>query len=355
MPVPYDKKFLDVPEQLALLRSRGMDIGDDARAAAALERIGYYRLSGYCYPFRKMLLRLGQTPPYEILDDFKPGSELRHVLDLYVFDKRLRLLFLDAIERIEVALRVDIALMLGARDPWAHRDPATFHPGAFTTKPDPVTGQTPHTQWLAKGDTGAERSSDEFAKHHLHTYTSPLPIWKAIELWDFGALSTILGALTVTDLKTLCAKYGIPRWQLLPSWVRAINHIRNICAHHGRLWNRSPADQPKPPRVGEIPLLDHVAEDTLAQSRIYATAAIMRYLLWKINPMTTWGNRLQHHFATFPATPHVAVTQTGFPSGWAQLPLWLGPPGRGTCAAEREAGSAPGSATEPSEGKKGSL
>jgi abortive infection bacteriophage resistance protein len=49
----------------------------------------------------------------------------------------------------------------------------------------------------------------------------------------------------------------------LTTWVRSISHIRNICAHHSRLWNRSPTDQPKPPMAGEIPLLDYLAADHL--------------------------------------------------------------------------------------------
>ena len=100
MPIPYAKPFLNIPGQLGLLQARGMIVTDPVKAAAALERIGYYRLSGYWYPFRTMRLVPGGTPPYEVLDAFKPGTEFRHVVDLYVFDKRLRLLFLDAIERI---------------------------------------------------------------------------------------------------------------------------------------------------------------------------------------------------------------------------------------------------------------
>ena len=109
---PFSKPYLSVPAQIALLKSRGLAITDNARAIAALERIGYYRLSGYWYPLRTSVV----TNPGSarvIQDDFRSGSELGQIIDLYVFDKKLRLLTLDAIERIEVALRTDIALLLG--------------------------------------------------------------------------------------------------------------------------------------------------------------------------------------------------------------------------------------------------
>jgi hypothetical protein len=103
---PFGKPYLTVPEQIALLRSRGMAITDPARATAALERIGYYRLSGYWHPLRQSTPATPPSPPI-ILDDFQAGAEFGQVIDLYVFDKKLRLLILDALERVEVGLRTD--------------------------------------------------------------------------------------------------------------------------------------------------------------------------------------------------------------------------------------------------------
>jgi abortive infection bacteriophage resistance protein len=144
----YTKPYRSVTDQIALLESRGMGITDKAAATACLQRIGYYRLSCYWYPFRKshistnpltgkvLLHPLTGKPQVIVEDDFRTGTTFRQVMDHYVFDKRLRLLFLDAIERVEVALRVDIALLIGTRDPWAHRDPAQLH-GNFTKKINP--------------------------------------------------------------------------------------------------------------------------------------------------------------------------------------------------------------------------
>lgn len=128
--------------------------------------------------------------------------------------------------------------------------------------------------------------------------------------------------MKVSDQTAISAKYGLARRELLTSWARSMNHVRNICAHHSRLWNRPLADQPKPPRIGEIALLDHLAPDTFGQSRLYGAAAVLQVLLRTINPSTTWGNRLKQHFATFPAAPGIVIGHTGFPTGWETLPLW---------------------------------
>lgn len=300
-----------------------MRVDDPAKASAYLERIGYYRLSGYWYPLRQSRPVPSPTgrPTVQVLDDFRPGASFGQAVDLYVFDKRLRLLFLDAIERIEVALRVDIALLLGARDPWAHREAAFLH-GGFTKRQDPKTGRTRHEEWLERLDASAKRSKEEFVAHFAATYAGPLPVWVAVELWDFGMLSTFFAGMTKADQAAIAAKYGVARPELLASWMRTINHIRNICAHHGRLWNRSPADQTKPPRGREIAPLDHLASDSHAQTRLYGVAAPMQYLLRFINPTTSWAGRLRRHFDGFPSAPGAAIGQTGFLAGWERLPLW---------------------------------
>jgi abortive infection bacteriophage resistance protein len=319
-----------VPGQIKLLRQRGMTITDEGKAASYLERVGYYRLSGYWYPFRR---RVPSTDArgksvLTVLDGFVPGTEFRHALDLYVFDKRLRMLMLDAIERVEIGLRVDVGLMIGARDPWAHRNPVELHPD-FAVKTNPKTNLIEHQEWMAKQDRLAARSREDFVEHFRKRYESPLPIWIAIELWDFGLLSRLVGGMRHADQETIAAKYGLPRRELLTTWLRAINHVRNICAHHGRLWNRSPSDQPKRIRVGEVPMLDHIASDApkplsnkLAPVRLYATAAAIQCFLRTINPTTTWVQRLKHHMASFPTVPATNVSHTGFPPGWEALPFW---------------------------------
>jgi len=311
-----------------------MEITDLPAASACLERIGYYRLSGYWYPFRKsristnpvtgqILINPTTRKPQLIVDDnFRPGTTFQQVMDLYVFDKRLRLHFLDAIERVEVALRVDIALMLGARNPWAHRDPKQLH-GNFALKLDPRTGQTKFQSWLDRLDSTFDRSKEEFVKHFKLKYAGEkLPIWIAIELWDFGMLSTFLSGMKVNDLQTLAQKYALPRVDLLTTWIRNINNVRNICAHHSRLWNRSPADQPSPPKQGEIQALNHLAFDRVAQSRIYATAAVLQYFLKKIHPASSWGSRLREYCTTFPTSSTCNLAQAGFAPNWEQQSLW---------------------------------
>lgn len=317
---PFSKPYLPVPAQIALLKARGLTITDDGRATAALERIGYYRLSGYWYPLRTSTIA-NPGGARIVQDDFRPGTEFGQIVDLYVFDKKLRLLTLDAIERVEVALRTDIALLLGQYSPVAHRDPAYLH-GRFTKNLLRGKSVTGHQVWLHRLDDTTGRSREDFVEHYRQTYSTPLPIWMAVELWDFGMLSHFLSGMRHQDQATLAAKYGLPRPELLTGWIRSINFARNLCAHHSRLWNRPLVDQPPLPRRGEVPLLDHMTADPHLQKRYYAVAAVLRYLLRYINPTTTWPTRLGDLVATLPAAPGISIRHMGFPKDWTGLPLW---------------------------------
>jgi abortive infection bacteriophage resistance protein len=317
---PFAKPFLPVPAQIALLKSRGLAITDDGRATAALERIGYYRLSGYWYPLRASS---GSGLSLTVLDTFRPGTEFGQVVDLYVFDKKLRLLTLDALERVEVALRTDIALLLGRFSSVAHRDPGLLH-GRFAKKLASGRSLTSHQIWLNRLDETAARSREDFVQHFRNCYSTPLPIWMAVELWDFGMLSHFLSGMRYQDQATLAAKYGLPRPELLTGWVRSLNFVRNLCAHHSRLWNRPLVDQPPLPRAGEVTLLSHLVADQHLQKRFCAAAAILRYLLCYINPTSSWATRFAALIGTLPAAPGISHRHMGFPRDWTQVPLWHG-------------------------------
>jgi abortive infection bacteriophage resistance protein len=139
------------------------------------------------------------------------------VLALHLFDKQLRLLMLNALERIEIALRRDVSLLLGERDPWAHCNPALLH-GNFAKKRQAHSGKTAHTEWLEKLDRMALCSRDEFAQHFRRKYpSSQLPIWMAVELLDFGMLSHLIAGMTAADQEVLARRYRLSRRELLTS------------------------------------------------------------------------------------------------------------------------------------------
>lgn len=318
----YAKPWLSTEEQLNQLLQRGMAVTDRAKALDCLERIGYYRLSGYWYDLR---VRTAYCPLDEhtgskpkkvrierpVLDEFKPGTRFQDAVALYVFDKRLRLLVLDVLERIEIALRVDISHRLGQKDPFAYLRPELFH-DSFSVRLDRDTGMTEHHDWLMKNAGLIGRSREEFIKHNKAKYGLPLAIWVACEVWDFGCMSTLFGGLKETDQDQIAAQYGVANGRVFATWLRSLNYLRNVCAHHSRLWNRNIVDQPKLPPPGEVPGLDAFQSDAQRRARPFLLFCICQHLLQTINPRSTWGLRLKRLLEEeFPNLAHVGLTLHG--------------------------------------------
>ncbi|MDR2710134.1 MAG: Abi family protein [Burkholderiales bacterium] len=207
------KPWLSFVNQLQQLQARGLQVDDPVAALDYLERLGYYRLSGYWYPLRLIDQEASKARGKAVrLDSFASGSRFKDVVRLYVFDKKLRLLALDALERVEMAVRVDVAHLLGKRDPRAHENPMCLH-GNFTKKlisSGPDKGKTQHQVWLAKYQSLLLRVRKEpFVAHHLQQYDG-LPIWAAIEVWDFGLLSKLFAGMQYADQQSIAALYGAP-------------------------------------------------------------------------------------------------------------------------------------------------
>lgn len=304
----YNKPWLSTEEQLEKLASRGMEITDKAKALDYLERIGYYRLSGYWFAFRERSEPCSVWPKPKVgkpkttrlpLDQFKPGTTFQNAVDLYVFDKRLRLLALDALERIEIGLRVDISHHLGEKDKFAYLKPELFHE-SFSVDVDTSNGLTRHHDWLTKHASLILRSKEEFIRHNREKYGLPLPMWVACEVWDFGTMSTLYAGMKEADQDVIANRYGLKNGRVFATWLRSLNYLRNVCAHHSRLWNRNIVDQPKLPPLAESSAFAEFHNEAHRLARPFLLLCIAQHLMQHINPASTWGARLkdllQHGF-----------------------------------------------------------
>jgi abortive infection bacteriophage resistance protein len=251
------------------------------------------------------------------LDNFIPGSRFEDVVRLYVFDKKLRLLALDALERIEMAVRVDVAYRLGQRDARAHENPRFLH-GNFSKRRiarGKDSGKTPHEAWLNKYRLLLDRARKEpFVQHHMEQYGA-LPIWAAVEVWDFGLLSKLLAGMKFDDLKQIASTYGAASGEAFSQWMRSLNFIRNVAAHHSRLWNINVVERSALPP-------DWPAE--LDNSRPFFYFGLMQHMLAVICPRSTWGERVANLLGDFPKVNHSAfsVADFGVFPGWQQAEPW---------------------------------
>ena len=287
----YTKPALTFDEQMDLLRQRGLTIPDADRSKRWLQKVSYYRLSAYCLPFKD-----GEA--------FRAGTDFNDVAGLYIFDRKLRLLVLDAIERIEVAIRTAITYEIAhAYGAFGHTDPANFAPGFA------------HGRFMDELGVEERRAKETFANHFRKKYTSEphLPVWMATELLSFGTISKLYAALAPALKQKIAAEYGVDE-QFLRSWLHALTYLRNVCAHHKRLWNRQFAIRPRfPSRSLAWP---HQVPDN---GRLYGMLVVLRHMLLVVSPGCRWRERLQDLLKTHPGVP---LDSMKIPGDWMSRRLW---------------------------------
>lgn len=330
MKVAYPKDWKSFDEQLDLLISRGLGVTDRERALRCLERIGYYRLSGYWYSFRErtevVWLAEGAKQPKKVrsdkvaLDEFKIDSTFSQAVELYIFDKQLRILVMDALERIEIALRVDISHTLAEKDKFAYLKSDCFHP-KFSHALDSTTGLTKHHQWLSKHAQLIARSKEDFVRHNKEKYDLPLAIWVACEVWDFGTMSTLFDGMLEEMQDAISGLYGVANGRMFATWLRSLNYLRNVCAHHSRLWNRNIVEQPKLPNSAELPWVRIFENNTHARSRCFLQLCMLKHLMKAIHPNSTWWHKVSNHIKAFPQMGSLGLNHYGMgaPDDWETL------------------------------------
>ncbi|MFD9664319.1 Abi family protein [Rhodococcus sp. NPDC059968] len=319
----YLKPHLTFNEQLEKLEGRGLVVNDRREAIHALKRIGYYRLSAYWYPLR--LIDVTGTEARRRLDEFHPDATFDNVIRLYEFDAKLRSVLMQGLADLEIALRVRLAYNLGKIDPFGHLKPDLLDRGT-TDEPSQTYDGTNYEAWRARYDKLCQESSNEdYVKHFREKYDGRLPIWTATELMDFGAIVRLIGFLPARDQQKIAGAFGLKRATDLISWSRSLNVVRNHCAHHARMWNRSIPYPPAKVRANVVPdRMAHLAETKKENiARVYYLAALLAGLLVQIVPATNWPRTFKTQARKLPEIQQVAsLNVMGFPEAWESLDLW---------------------------------
>lgn len=325
--VEYSKPWLPVEQQVERLVEHGLDVGDREHAARVLEAIGYYRLTGYLYPFRKSeeYLDDDDRTRIRVLSGFRPETRLAHAEEIIDFDRQLRMLVLDGLERIEIAVRMRIGYVLGRSTIFAYEDPSLFMT-AFTADGTDIRKPTPskHVQWLQRVHDRQAGSDEQFVEHFRTKYNDRMPVWALTEILELGHLSVLYRGMNQKDAEEIAQAFGVPGKKMMASWLASLNYVRNVSAHHARLFNRKLQNAPSRPKIGQIPVLDHLrdSEDAKQVYGTYNALAVIAYLLPSIDAHTTWSTQLTSLLRRFPTTDALTIQSLGAPPSWESLPLW---------------------------------
>jgi abortive infection bacteriophage resistance protein len=297
----YLKPALTIDEQVDYLLKKQLEIPDTSKPANYLSHINYYRLKAYMIPFYRV-------DSDELPKLFKDGITFNDVLDLYIFDRKLRLLVFDAIEKIEIAFRTQIIYQFSViYGPYWYKSNNLFR----------------NDEYFAANSTKLKnevnRASEDFIRHYKEKYSEPdlPPAWMTFEVLSMGLLSKIFSNIKSCQAKKeIASHFGLPTAEVLESWMHAINYVRNVCAHHGRLWNRVLTLKPQ---MLKKPKWQWLENSEIPVNRLYVFLSTIIYLLKTVTPSTDFAADFKKLCNLFPGTN---LYRMGFPEDWEGEPLW---------------------------------
>ena len=294
--VLYNKPFLSHEQQLEQLKSRGLTFADEEKALHLLKYIGYYRFSAYWHP----LLANKQDRV------FKAGAAFDAVFNIYKFDRELRKLLIAELEKIEVAVRSQMTYSL-----------STAHGSFWIENASLFANTAKYNDTIDKIKVEILRSDEDFILNFAANYSNPLPpSYMTLEIASFGALSRLYENLNAGIVRREIAKtFGIADIVLI-SWLHGLVYIRNVCAHHSRIWNKLLQIQPLFPRKTQFAWL---ANRNVRNNNMYYVLSMLIYLLNTINPNHSFKQKLETLFTKYPNVDRAAM---GFPATWRNEPLW---------------------------------
>ncbi len=282
----YTKPPTTFKGQLQILKDRGLIVKDESKTIDILQNISYYRLSAYFIPFQSEV------------DKFNQNTTIDDVITLYEFDRHLRDLLWDAIESVEISVRTQVTYHLAhTYGAFGYRDSQNFN------------SKFDHSKWLEKLKKNVKASKEVFIKHFFERYEEvSLPIWMATEILSFGQLSNLFYGLKKADKQSISReKYGLDQ-SIISSWIHTLVYIRNLCAHHSRIWNRILAIKPVIPRKD-------TEWNNINNKKIFSVLLVIKRLMCMSDEWEEWRASFLTMMGKF---PNVNIKSMGFPDNWEE-------------------------------------
>jgi len=297
-----------IQEHINLLKSRGILFGSEPLAIEFLKTVSYYRLKGYWWDM--------QADYNQHI--FTTNTNFENIIERYNFDSKLRLILFDAVERIEIALRTKMIyhLSLNYGGLWF------LNANLFDNSMYNSTSKTFHQNTLDELKKEFDRSQEIFIKDHRSRFPNQYAdSWKTLEVASFGTLSKLYKNLThqLPEKAIIAKEMGLNLHSELSSWLEAITYVRNIVAHHSRLWSRNMVKKPIDRLNNPIGQWFKNPLTPVQSKKPFLIISCMVYLCNNVNQQNQIRTKITELFNAYPSIP---IYKIGFLNNWYNEPIW---------------------------------
>ena len=299
----YTKPHKTFDEQIDLLEKRGLIVNDKQVAKNVLASVNYYRFSGYAIQFMADSER----------KQFKAGVSVDDVLKVMTFDGKLRDLLAEALEHIEIDFRAKFAYEHSKKyGPMGYRDPGNF----FSSQR--------HNDVMAKVKDIIDPPSGspkEMSIAHLTQKYGEVPVWAMVEVVPFGSVVRMYQIMRMCDKPQIAMRYyAVDDHKVFDSYIKHLSVVRNMCAHHSRLWDRTFYG----PRLSGI--FHSVNWSSMDTRRLFCTLVLIHYMTRSIPKVCfdrdRWRSELISLLKDFQSLPNcnpfriMGIPSNGFDPVW---------------------------------------
>ena len=284
------KPALKIENQLARLKVRGMNIEDDAEAAAVLQRMNYYRITGYAFLFQKNN------------EKYRRGTSFKRIMRLMEFDAALRRALLEQLEYIEIYARTEIAYwfsMAHDMDGGAHYNDTYFESAER------------HKEYIENLQRQMRMNDKQpLVAHHIQKFGGKMPIWCAVEILSFSTLSKLYSNMMRADRELIAANIDMDA-NYLKNWLHCFSVLRNTCAHYNRIyWNTL-----NPPISLDGKILREYSD--MKRDTLFAYIVAMLRMMPEKNRKARMINALKTLFEEY--SDAIELSAIGFVENWEEL------------------------------------
>lgn len=277
------------PALVEKLISQNLIVPDNDLAIQYITFIGHYRLKGYWFQLIDPVTK-----------QFRQGTTFDMIKERYEFDREIRALILEAVERLEVAIRGVLCNFLGLKySPHWYLKTELFKP----------IGKFGIGQMLSKIESEVDRSKGKrFIEAYYKKYDNPYlpPCWAMSECVSLGMWSRIYKILrNNTDKKAISSKFGVAQVEVFESWLHTLTVLRNMAAHHDQFLNQKLGVAPTNHRAKNIIFINNKSA--------YSALTVVHVLLDSIGFNTNFQQRLIDLKALYGMG---LMQELGFPNNW---------------------------------------